>query len=161
MISALHLIGLIPDLIELSANDVSGLSYLTLNTLSDDFESLRRLYAARVITASMPAQVVLIDALARLRHPLPFTHVRRLLNEGHEVQEATLAYVRTFAVQWGDDRYLSTVTQTLGHYADERRIQALLIASELPPSRRGPFALVRVRCPHDRPDAIRPWCMTP
>lgn len=100
VISTLHLKNVWNELVSFSEKDDSGMSYLTMVSLTDEKNHLvvKKMFLMRLSKhpSSPVAKMILIDALLRMKQPISTAVLRLLLDEKStpEVRSAALYYIR-------------------------------------------------------------------
>lgn len=139
VISALDMVELLPDLLQVAKKDENGFVYLAINNLmnSENKNKIVSIYEHHLFCpascqASGPAQVVILDTLSRLGESFSPQQIESLLaSPWPEVRFSALNYVRTALLKRNQGQYLHLVKQALHGQPLQLREQALYLASEL------------------------------
>lgn len=140
-ISALGMSSLIPDLLKATREDQSGFVYIALNNLmtSKNLAEMMKFYKKQLLCKfhckiSGPAQVVIIETLARLNEELDIEDLEYLFTDTKwpEVQAAVLDYARMAILRHNKENYAPLLR--LGFHSEiiQLREQAQFIVSAMP-----------------------------
>ena len=170
VIATLKLSGLLDDLMQISAQDKSGFSYLAINSLVNrsNEKEISNLYHDRLSArgTSAAAKVILLDTLIRLNFLLTDRELKELLREGEfpEVRSAALYYLRWILLKQGDLGYLPLLRGLVSQIklSSQLKMQSLYLVSELTPESRAVAVKglkdAKFVCPAPLPTALRSVC---
>lgn len=145
VISALEMRSLLPDLLGAALNDETGFVYLTLNNLmtSKNRGELVPFYKKQLLCRFMcktsgPAQVVIIETLARLNEEIEVAELEKLFDKTSwpEVQGAILDYTRYMVTKFKKDSYAVLLKKGLEAETIQLQQQTLSVISEIPRKKR-------------------------
>jgi hypothetical protein len=140
VIGTLRLKSLLPDLMQLSESDRTGMFYVTMNALitTSNKDAMTAFYLTRLghRRTSTAARVVIIDTLNRLRVSIPKSLFKELLLEhsSPEVRGAALKYLRNLLRDDSSEATIGLLQKSLQDECLQLRVQALFIITELPKS---------------------------
>lgn len=165
-IGALKLESLLPDLLALAEEDVSGFVHLGINALSGSRTASRilrsykdRIEAVKGYSLPMPVQVILIDELGRAGVALdPRLLVHRIRWSEYEVKSAVVAYAKRLLVTHLRQEYLPVLEEAASAKPWQVRAEALLALAQVKPSIGKPAAIIWSACEKDARAEVRELC---
>lgn len=130
VIASLKLYNLIDVLVKYSKEDKTGHLYLAMNSLitKKTRTTLIGLYSLRITSseASLPAKIIMMDTLGRMKHKLSYSIIENWLTAGnYETQSSALNYVRRLKGQFTNKEFKKIASLALESNWYQVRLQAL------------------------------------
>jgi hypothetical protein len=167
VISTLELYDLLPDLVQLGADDKTGAIYSAINSLlnKNNMPAVLAVYRKRLLCepgcqASGAAQVVILDTLARTGENLSVGEMDRLFKSSqYEIKSAALEYVRMNILMRKKLEFLPFIGVALHSQPWQLRLQSLYLISELPTQIKVKLNVSREDCIQDQNSEVRNSCL--